>query len=398
MDNDISFVEPATESLWGHITHFSSALFCLNPQPLDPAVLEMFVHLDPVLILHSWMEDLIEKDQLYHKLELFTKEEEKQLYEEDPENRFKGTLLLRSGTVTTLLVQFHHLQNGLRQALKENKTLYPLDLLSYLITLRDDQKQSLSRWVHHDYKKASSSSSPKMRLHKALNRNTEASITSSQSDGISFGKPPTIEEIYQREEYSPEKAQGELFAFTLKDGMAGVAIGQKGGKEYVRATFKKMVKHGVPDQERQRLVLKALTFLVERRYSKPSAITLADCAVLDLASLKPFLHADLEILNLNGCPLIKEEAIQEIEKQCPNLKKLYLNRCRQLKTFEKTYYVVSATYLNFPLLEVLQIRRCEALESIQLEAPLLKELNTDKNPRLKTLILKPLCSVFNWQL
>ena len=78
-----------------------------------------------------------------------------------------------------------------------------------------------------------------------------------------------------------------------------------------------------------------------------------------------------------------------MKSSVPNLKKLYLNRCRQLKTFEKPYYVVSATYLNFPLLEVLQIRRCEALESIQLEAPQLKELNADKNPRLKTLILKP---------
>ena len=309
VDNDISFVEPVTQGLFGrHNIHFASALFCLNSQPLNPGVLEIFIHLDPTLILHSWIEELIEKDNLYHQMQLFTIEEEKRFYEENKEDRFKGTLLLRSGTVTTLLIQFHYLQNSLRLALKERKTLYPLDLLSHLITLRDHQKQALNQWVYQDYKKArDSSSSPKRRLHKALNRSIEVSMTSSQSDGISFGKPPTIEEIQKREEYSPEKAQGELFAFTLSDGMAGVAIGQSQGKEYVKANFKKMVKHGVPDLERQRLVLKALTFLVGRKHPKPSGITLANCAVLDLASLEPFLHADLESLNLSGCPIIKEE-------------------------------------------------------------------------------------------
>ncbi len=34
IDNDISFVEPVTQSLFSHQTHFNSALFCLNPQPL----------------------------------------------------------------------------------------------------------------------------------------------------------------------------------------------------------------------------------------------------------------------------------------------------------------------------------------------------------------------------
>ena len=392
VDNDISFVEPVTRGYFGHATHFASALFCLNPQPLNLDVLEAFILLDPRLILHNWIEDLIEKDNLYRQMQLFTGEEEKRFFGENQEDRFKATLLLRSGTVTTLLIQFHHLQQGLRQALKEKKTLYPLDLLSYLITLRDHQKQALNHWVYQDYKNARDSNlSPERRLHIALNREVRVSIQSSQSDGISFGKPPTIEEIQKREEYSPEKAKEELLAFTLSDGMRGVfSFCQSHGKEYIKANFRRIVKYGMPDLERQAFILKALVFLVERKTIKPHEISLANCDVLDLVSLKPFLHADLESLNLSGCSLIKENVIQEIEKQCTGLKKLYLNQCGQLKAFEKQATLfTSASDLNFPELEVLQIRRCKNLESIHLNASNLKELIIDHNPRLKTLILKP---------
>ena len=53
-----------------------------------------------------------------------------------------------------------------------------------------------------------------------------------------------------------------------------------------------MIKQGAPDQERQHLVLKALTFLVEREDPKPAIVALANCAVLDNAGLKPFFVLD----------------------------------------------------------------------------------------------------------
>ncbi len=66
----------------------------------NSSVLEIFIRLDPALILHSWIEELIEKDNSLRHLQLFTEEEEKRFYEEDEEKRFKGTLLLRSGVVS----------------------------------------------------------------------------------------------------------------------------------------------------------------------------------------------------------------------------------------------------------------------------------------------------------
>ena len=111
--------------------------------------------------------------------------------------------------------------------------------------------------------------------------------------------------------------------------------------------------------------------------------------MLDKASLKPFLHAELKSLNLSGCPLIDGDAILEIERQCPQLKRLYLNRCSKLRAFEKSESSFSTTYLNFSGTEM-QLRHCKSLDSIYLDAPNLKKLRVEKNPLLRTLILKPL--------
>jgi NLR family CARD domain-containing protein 3 len=347
--------------------------------------LETFVHLDPLLILHSWMEDLVQKDQLYRNLQLFTREEEKRLYEENQEDRFKGTLLLRKGTITTLLIQFYHLQDFIKDALKEKRVLHAIDLLPCLLTLHDMQKQTLS-YVHGDYKNAKEKISfPKERLQKALNRDVRMSLTSAQSDGISFGKPPLFEEIQQREEYAPEKAQEELFAFTLKKCAEGVSIGKSLHGTWINANFKRMKN----DPARQSLVLQAITFLIQRKNRKPNQVTLAHCSVLNKVNLTPFLHPNLIYLNLSGSS-IKEDAIQEIERLCPKLVQLYLNHCNELSSFEKQASLLTSTYLDFPHLETLQIRKCSKLVSIYLEAPKLKELKADKNPLLKKLFLKPI--------
>ena len=390
IDQEISFLEPVTCESKKHAIHFTSALFCLRPQALDRIVLKQFIDLDPNLILQSWMEELIGVDRLYRDLHLFSIEEETSLYKE-AEKRFKGTLLLRSGVVTSLLVQFYHLQDRLRQALESQQPIYPLDLLPFLITLRDNEKQTLN-YVHRSYLKASRLPTPKQRLAAAVNRDVNLSMTSLQTDGISFGKLPSMQEILAREEFAPEKAQEELFLCTLCQRMPGVTVGKSKGQPYIKVNFEKIQKKGQPDLDLQRLLLRALIFFMERANPKPTSIALVSCSVLDLNALKCFLHAGLKRLNLSYAPLLKQDAVEEIEKRCPNLKRLYLNGCRLLQFFQKTIYLLDLLpwpYLHFPKLEVLQLKSCPLLESFQIEAPCLKELLADHNPRLKTLRLYP---------
>lgn len=403
VDNDISFMEPLTTSFFTKTINFSSALFCLDPKPLDPSVLEAFVVLSPGLILDDWSEKLVEIDRAYRDLRLFTEEEEERLYDEENENPFKAKLLLRKGSVLALLIQFHHLQDTVRQALKQKKPLYPLDLLKSLVTLRNTQKQPLGPYIHGSYQQAiAGNQSVKERWKKAVNRNIEVSMSFSQTTGANFGKLPTFEEIQNREEFSPEKAREELIDFFLSQCTSGIELYTNKGKEAINADFCRMVMGGAPDKELQQIVLKALTFWIESKGIQAHELTLTNCAVLDAVSLKPFLQKKLELINLSGCPLIKEDVIQEIEKECPSLKKLYLNRCSQLQAFEKPSLLqqkrlqttdrylrlFSPNYLKFPKLEELQLSRCKMLSSICLDAPSLKEIKIDKNPLLSCLLFK----------
>lgn len=399
VDNDISFVEPLTTYFLRKTIHFSSALFCLDPIPLETSVLEAFVALSPDFILQGWIEDLIEKDGSYRKLHLFTKEEEEQLYGEDKENRFKSTLLLRSGTAANLLVQFHHLQDFVRFALREKKPLYPVDLLKTLVTLRERQKQPLGNYIHASYAQALARiPSIEKRLGKAVKRNVGVSMTSSQSDGVSFGKFPSFEEILNREEFSPEKAKEELMDFTLSQCTSDIDLYHSKGKAAVHANFHRIVKEGAPDKERQEIVLSALIYWIESKGIKNIEVAITNCEVLETAILKPLLHEGLESLNLSGCPLINEEDIQEIEKQCPQLKKLYLNGCSKLGSFEKITRTFIPDYLSFPKLEELQLSGCKNLSLVCVDAPVLREIKLDKNPLLKILLFKQIalyscCSV-----
>ena len=393
IDGEISFVEPLTREIFGYKVHFTSALFCLHPKPLDRAVLAQFLQLDPALIVKSWMDELIAVDRRHRKLQLFSEKEEERLYNEDPEKRFKGTLILRSGVIITLLVQFHHLQDGLRHVLrdKNKKDIYPLDLLPFLITLRETDIQAINH-VYRNYLEASSQPSTRERLYMAVNRSIEASMTSLQADGISFGRIPSMQEILSREQYAPEKAQKELEICEMCNRMPGVTIGRSKGQLYFKANFKEIKKAGEPDLESQHLLVRALIFLMLRTIakSKPRAVSITYCEVLNAVTLRPFLHKDLECLNLSGCPLIDQEAIELIERQCPNLKRLYLNSCAGIVFFAKTNFLFSETYLHFPKLKVLQVRSCDLLVTIQIDAPLLEMFYADHNPRLTTLMLKPM--------
>ena len=183
------------------------------------------------------MEELVQKDRLYRRLYLFSPEEEKLLYEENKKDRFKGTLLLRSGTVTTLLIQFHHLKIILCRSLKEGKILYPLDLLSFLVTLRDTQKQIL-HCVYRDYKYAMDNSrNPKERFQKALNRNVGVRYRVRNRMGSVLVNPRLLKKSSRGEEYSPEKTQGKGF-LPLPCVQQVLAFGKSQSGGLIRANFK----------------------------------------------------------------------------------------------------------------------------------------------------------------
>ena len=393
IDNDVAFVEPIVRSGAYRNTNFCSILFCLENQLLDMEILQKFMFIDVDLIFASWLEDLVKKEELY--LSLFVKEE-KQLYEEDPENKFTPTILLPAGMITTLYTQIHILQQFLQDSLSDQflsiDLLLPLDLLDKLITLKgeDGITSQIGGRIHKQYNDVRSLLSPEERLKKATNRQAEQSLTTKQAMKASLGKTPTIEEIQKREKFSIKQAQEEFMGYSLFRSEEGITLSIREEKQILSANFEKIVQGEKPDTERQDLMLRGLDLVFSYQKKKPISITLTNCVVLDNKKLSPFLHKGLKYLDLRYS-LVKTDMVETISNYCQSLQELYLSECGQLKAVGKRWGLVFSEPLIFPKLEVLHIARCNNLERLKINAPKLRVLKANNNVNLKGLNISELC-------
>ena len=240
----------------------------------------------------------------------------KQLYEEDPENKFTSTILFPAGMITTLYTQIHLLQQFLQNSL--NDQLISIDLLDKLITLKgeDGTTSQIGGRVYKQYKDARSLLSPEERLKKATNRQAEQSLTTKQAMKASLGKTPTIEEIQKREKFSLKQAQEEFMGYSLFRSEGGFNLGIQGENQTLSANFKKIARSGNPDIERQILMLRSLDLVFSYQKKKPISITLTNCAVLNNKKLTSFLHKGLKYLDLRYS-LVKSDTVEIISRNCP---------------------------------------------------------------------------------
>ena len=385
IDNDVAFVEPIVRKGIFRNTNFCSILFCLENQLLDIEILQKFISVDIDLIFASWLEDLVKKEELY--LPLFVKEE-KQLYEEDPENKFTPTILLPVGMITTLYTQIHILQQFLQHSL--NDQLLSIDLLDKLIILKgeDGTTSQIGGRIYKQYKDARSLLSPEERLKKATNRQAEQSLTTKQAINASLGKTPTIEEIQKREKFSLKQAQEEFMGYSLFRIEGGI-IGNQKDNQTLSANFEKISQSGNPDIERQDLMLRGLDLFFSYQQKKPTSITLTNCAVLNNKKLTPFLHNELKYLDLRYS-LVKADIVEAISSHCPNLQELYLSECDQIQAVE-SWRLIYSEPLKFQQLEVFHIARCNNLARLKINAPKLQVLKANNNDKLKELNISELC-------
>ena len=377
IDNDIAFVEPIVRDRMSRNTNFCSILFCLENQLLDIEILQKFISIDIDLIFASWLEALVQKEKLY--LPLFVKEE-KQLYEEDTENRFTPTILLPAGMITTIYTQTHLLQQFLQDSI--NDQLLSIDLLDKLITLRreDGTTSHIGGRIYKQYKDARSLLSPEKRLKQATNRQAEQSLTTRQAMKASLGKTPTIEEIQKRKKFSLKQAQKEFMGYSLFRIEGGITR-IRGERQMLSANFEKVAQSGNPDIERQNLMLRGLYLFFSYQKKKPISITLTNCAVLNTKKLSHFFHNELKYLDLRYS-LVKGDMVETISSNCPNLQELYLSECDQLQAVENRKLIFSES-LKFPQLEVFHIARCNNLEKLKINALKLRVLKANNNVKLK---------------
>ncbi|MGZ6330320.1 MAG: putative nucleotidyltransferase substrate binding domain-containing protein [Parachlamydiaceae bacterium] len=366
VDNDISFVEPVVSSVRGRKVQFCSALFCLQSldTPLDPEVLEDFLALDAEAILDGWIEDVIEKEQEYTSL--FTEEERRKLFQEDPDNAFTTTILFRQGALANLNLQFWRLQN----LIERKETVTAGDLLQELISIKEE---AIGVYIYKAYAKAMTLPFPK-RLLQITSRKQESSLTSAQYHKACLGKIPTVEEIEQGRSFSPEKAREELFFTLLQRCSSDATLKKQHGIFSIEANFEKL-----QDLQRQTLVLKALG--AQALAKKPKTVILQHATELDTSLLTPFLHKELNVLDLRYCSRISDSALQLIHAESPLLQKLLLDGTA-ISAFRGG---VLSRYLAFPKLQELQVNRCLKLRTIQFWAPKAQQIFAKHNPILQTM-------------
>nr|NGX38671.1 hypothetical protein [Chlamydiota bacterium] len=390
IDNDVSLVELMNSGRMFKQTNLCSLLFCLSQKPLDKDTLIKFTQLDAESILHSWIEELIEKEKDYAIL--FTKEERKKLYEEDKENRFTPFLLLKEGAISTLYLQFIHLQQILKARLKN--PLYAQDLLQMLISIKDTTQQTSGIQVAKQYAK-SSTKTPSERLKAATGVATQSKSTS-QTMEATFGKILTFEEIEKRETYSLDKAKEELLLLLVQRYIdtENATLLQKGNNGSLHAHFEAITQGQDPDLSRQKLILKALHLLIElKHFPKPQEVTLSHCVALRNADLLPFLSNNLRFLDLRNCPKITGAAFDQIAKHCPQIEKLYLSGSG-IEAIGSSG-VFSWQPLPMPKLKTLHAARCQKLTTIEIIAPELTVCKVDHNPRLQKFEVEPGFSIWS---
>lgn len=376
VDNDISFVEPITqqEDLFEEV-HFCSILFCLHGARLDPMAIDTFMQTDPDLLLKDWLDELALKEKEYQGL--FSSAEEERLYNEDKENRFTPTLLLRSGAITNLYTQYLHLKHHL----KKRKPALAVDLLELFITFTGQNftTQTLGPRIAKQYK-TPQDLFPEQRLKRATERRLEASMTTRQHFGASLGKTPTAKEIEKREKFSLEKTTQEFLAYSLLR-QEHVQVTKQKGNISLAVDFSHYTQNKEPDIERQSLVLDGLRMLFAMQDPVPTAITFTNCLALSPEKLAAFLHGQLTYLNIRGSGLAYLP--DELDTAAPNLEELYLSDSLRLQNVQRNWMFSSEAF-KLPHLKVLHMARCPRLTSAKVEA-LLIDLKVNHSPSLQLL-------------
>ena len=157
------------------------------------------------------------------------------------------------------------------------------------------------------------------------------------------------------------------------------------GNKTLEFRFVNVMKEERPDIEKQRHIIKCLSWIFYNQQKKPVSIILTNCVALTNKKLCPFLHDNLKYIDLRYSS-IDAKIVETMSHQCKNLKKLYLSKCDQLEVLEAKLFNTGDP-LKFPKLKILHIARCDNLTNVNIDAPNLQILKANNNAKLEEINL-----------
>lgn len=403
-NNRPSFTDPVDEKPKARFIRFASALFSLKPQKLSLKVLKKFNQLDPYKIIYAWSDDVSEIDIAYQKMNYFgeveqkrredelkrkeEKEKEKEL--EEPEKRelhenkteenpeFKGTKFIPGGAVPTLIIQFNYLKDQIKKWLKEEKLVSTMDLLNCLILVSNGQT------IHLPYIKQQYEKTFFLDLRDRLFAIDRKKIKQSSHWNHKITTPVSpIQRRILRNPRSILEAKKELVSYNEP------TDNLRHGDGFLSAEFD-VIDDDDDNRIQEEETKLTLALQICQESKKPLRITIKNSSHLSCNHLKGILHEKLQYLNLSGSAL-DAYGIKMIQDKCPDLRELYLNDCKKLIAIEQPeVYSTGYKHINLPMLEVLEVQRCDHLQCLRLRAPNLKFIKIDNNPLIRRIELWPL--------
>lgn len=337
-DNDVAFVEPIRKMGWIQSkVFFKSILFLLGEKPLDQGTIAKFLKIPPDLLLHRWLEDIAQMER--RMIELFPREERRQLHHGDKEMNFTPFFLINVGSIATLYTQFLYLQEFLR---KHPSPVLPVQLLKGFITLEGTHLQlsEVGEKLYRCYQRVTSlRASQQAKLQQVVQEKTDRSLTTYEAMRAAYGRVPSFQEIEQRNRLTPLKALEELTQcyFQIFNNVLQISTRENEG----RADFAKITVGSQPDIERQRLILRALQSHHTMRSHR--SITLMNAFALTDEMFLPFLHENLRNITLVNCVNLSTSAIRAIATRCTHLESLTLEKCPKALG-EETTQTLRITY------------------------------------------------------
>jgi NLR family CARD domain-containing protein 3 len=385
IDNDLAWIKPMQRKeekiSFGRIRttltcNLSAFLFFFFPEvELHPAAIDEFIAIKPGLLLREWFNDLIALNQTYEAT-----------FKNYPSTSISHYFEVDIGTGGHIFVQLCALQSLLRDYAGQQKTIKAEELLKKIVSYDKGQITQVGDKLYNKYREAKSvARTPSEQTKYMTGRGEKKSMTVSQSQFMMYQNLPTQG---NRELLRPEQSLRELDQILVFYCNANEFTFIQGDNLICKVEngFGKIVtKEGAPDEIVQGILLESM---LANTYDK---LVLSHCIVLTddyLIQLMDKSGQQLTYLDLRYCAAITEKSLHYLPKKCPYLERLYLDGSHLLTTFsEKGYFGYFGKQISLLYLQELTINNCPALSSIHLRSYALKKLQLINNIHLTTINL-----------
>lgn len=349
LNQDQSWMDPVTkEDRSGKSLriHFHNELFLRFPKfALDREAIQEFLNLKPDLLLKEWLSDLC---LLNRRIE-------------HTSPKFKPfSFLFEKGVGSQLLTIFHGIQKYL--ASHSHDAIFATEVLQ---AISNRHACNMGPTLYQSYEEAKQlSGTLPQKMHHIKGR--FMTHTNPQAS------PQSISKSDEQKQYcKPETALKEIESLVCHD--SGFLIFQDEEGAISEKSFE-----GI-DSEVQRMILDTMKM---RSYKR---LNLSHCGSLEMNDVEVFLRksgAKLVYLDLRHCLKVTEDCFKLITQYCPSLKELYIGSPKMNKVLIRPKFLGKTTPLTFPALEHFDISACPSLSDIKIQAPLLKVLHANQNPKL----------------